>query len=66
MCVSEIQLKSFSPQRLLVDMKQCSQAHITQREKEAQELQQAILCLTVSAKEDGFILQCLLSPHCEP
>ncbi|XP_075877810.1 finTRIM family, member 67 [Nelusetta ayraudi] len=37
-------------QRVLVNMKRCSQAHITQREKEAQELQQAILCLTRSAR----------------
>lgn len=53
---------SLSPQRLLVDMKHCSQSHITQREKEAQELQQAILCLTVSGKTTqmggrNFILQ---------
>lgn len=73
MYVSEIQLKSFSLQRLLVDMKQCSQVCITQREKEAQELQQAILCLTVSAKNKfshhtvwlggraSHILHCLLS-----
>lgn len=49
-------------------MKRCSQAHITQREKEAQELQQAILCLTVSAKTTlmgggEFILQRTRSLH---
>lgn len=48
-------------------MKRCSQAHITQREKEAQELQQAILCLTVSAKTTlmgrGVILQRTRSLH---
>lgn len=53
---------------MLVNMKRCSQAHITQREKEAQELQQAILSLTVSAKTSqmgvrDFVLQCTRSLH---
>lgn len=37
------------PQRQFGDMKQSSQLRIQQREKEAQELTQAIFSLTVSA-----------------
>lgn len=47
-------------------MKQCSHARITQREKEAQELQQAILCLTASAKPFSYPpVFAVTAPHCE-